>query len=94
MSCPPGDVAGKTEQQYEKTEYGQGPKGRTGNAKHNKTIFGAVAAVCGMDNIVGRCSTYDVVVLVPCYPVGHPLPALSASCRSGVQRIATCVVVL
>ena len=34
------DVAGKTEQQYEKTEYDQGRKGRTGKPKHNKTSSG------------------------------------------------------
>ena len=79
MSCPPGDVAGKTEQQYEKTEYDQGRKGRTGKPKHNKNIFGAAAAVCGRGSIVGRGSTYYVVGLVPCYPVCHLLPALSAA---------------
>ena len=91
---PPGDVEGKTELKYEKTKYDQGRKGRTGKPKHNKNIFGAAAAVCGRGSIVGRGSTYNVVGLVPCYPVCHLLPALSASCRPGVQRIAACVVVL
>ena len=58
MSYPPGDVAGKTEQQYEKTEYDQGRKGRTGKPKHNKNIFGAAAAAFGRGSIVGRGSTY------------------------------------
>ena len=67
MSCPPEDVAGKTKQQYEKTEQDQGRKGRTGKPKHNKNIFGAAAAVCGRGSIVNRGSTYYAVVLVPCY---------------------------
>ena len=67
MSCLPGDVAGKTEQQYEKTEYDQGRKGRTGKPEHNKNIVGAAAAVCGRGNKVGKGSAYYVVGLVPCY---------------------------
>ena len=54
MSCPPGDVAGKTEQQYEKTESDQGRKGRAQKPNHNKNIFGAAAAFCGRGSIVGR----------------------------------------
>ena len=79
MSCPPGDVVGKTEQQYEKTENDQDRKGRTGKPKHNKNIFGAAAAVCGRGSVVGRGSTYYVVALVPCYSVCHLHPALSAA---------------
>ena len=67
MSCPPGDVAGRTEQQYEKAEYNRVRKAKTGKPKHNKNIFGAASAVCGRGSIVGRGSTYDVVGLVPCY---------------------------
>ena len=87
-------MAGKTEQQYEKTECDQVRKARTGKPKHNQNIFGAAAAVCGRGSIAGRGSTYDVVGLVPCYRVCHLLPALSASFRPGVQRIAACVIVL
>ena len=68
VSYPPGDVAGKTEQRYEKTEYDQGRKGRTRKPKHDKNIFGAATAVCGRGSIVSRGFTY-VVGLVPCYPV-------------------------
>ena len=72
VSCPPGDVAGKTEQQYEETEYDQVRKGRTGKPKHNKNIFGAAAAVCGRGSIVGRGSTYLLCCrsgpLLPCLP--------------------------
>ena len=58
MSCSVGDVAGKTKQQYKKTEYNQGRKGKTEKPKHNKNIFGAAAAAFGRGSIVGRGSTY------------------------------------
>ena len=79
MSCLPGDVAGKTEQQYEKTGYDLGRKGRTGKTEAQQNIFGAAAAVCRKGSIVGRGSTFYVVGLVPCYPVCHLLPTLSAA---------------
>ena len=95
MSCLPGDVAGKTEQQYEKTEYDQRPKGRTGKPKYNKIIFGAAAAVCGRGSIVSEVlhttlsiwspvtlSAISFLICQPRFPFDrYPTPPYSLGCH-------------
>ena len=76
---PPRRFGRQNRTAVQKTEYDQGRKGRTRKPKHDKNIFGAATAVCGRGSIVGRGSTYYIVGLVPCYPVCHLLPALSAA---------------
>ena len=54
-------------------------KGKDRKIEAQQNIYGAAVAVCGRGRIVGRGSTHYVIGLVPCHPICHLLPALSAA---------------